>query len=342
MARTITRCTSQRYATAEPPCIRPCSNARVTAAAAAAPTCAIANRASTIARVPAGGSCPRWTRGSAMCSNWTRRYGRWVPVRRIEVERVTFDLQLLQNAEISGLEYQRGELTGWETRAYLLEKFGHRCAYCGKGEVPFELDHQLPPQPGRLQSRIQPRAGMPRLQPGQGQQDGGRVRLPTGGGAVQGPAEGRLLAGQRDASRTGASSKSWGCPSAPGAEGARAGTGRASVSPKRTPWTRSASEILQGSMRAVSRRRSSRRWGEDAMVAPTVTSVASAWLSHAPEAGPGSQDRRPGGSGRPRRVCRTWNAYWTHRGPRQRAVSHGQGAGHSSAFLSYASAGRWV
>ena len=76
--------------------------------------------------------------------NWTRRYGRWVPVRRIEVERVTFDSQLLQNAEISGLEYQRGELTGWETRAYLLEKFGHRCAYCGKGEVPFELDHQLP------------------------------------------------------------------------------------------------------------------------------------------------------------------------------------------------------
>jgi 5-methylcytosine-specific restriction endonuclease McrA len=76
--------------------------------------------------------------------SWARRYGRWAPVTRIEVERVKFDLQLLQNSEISGLEYQQGELAGWETRAYLLEKFGHRCAYCGKGEVPFELDHQLP------------------------------------------------------------------------------------------------------------------------------------------------------------------------------------------------------
>ena len=67
--------------------------------------------------------------------NWTRRYGRWAPVRRIEVERVKFDPQLLQNAEISGIEYQQGELAGWETRAYLLEKYQHRCAYCGKGEV---------------------------------------------------------------------------------------------------------------------------------------------------------------------------------------------------------------
>ena len=60
------------------------------------------------------------------------------------MERVKFDPQLLQNPEISGIEYQQGERAGWETRAYLLEKFGHRCAYCGKGEVPFELDHQLP------------------------------------------------------------------------------------------------------------------------------------------------------------------------------------------------------
>lgn len=75
---------------------------------------------------------------------WARRYGRWAPLSRIEVERVKFDLHLLQNPEVSGLEYQRGECAGWETRAYLLEKFGHRCAYCGKGDVPFELDHQLP------------------------------------------------------------------------------------------------------------------------------------------------------------------------------------------------------
>lgn len=75
---------------------------------------------------------------------WVRRYTRWAPVTRIEVERVKFDLQLLQNPEISGWEYQRGERVGWETRAYLLAKYQHRCAYCGQGDVPFELDHQLP------------------------------------------------------------------------------------------------------------------------------------------------------------------------------------------------------
>jgi len=62
----------------------------------------------------------------------------------MEVERVKFDTQLLQNPDITGLEYQRGELTGWEIRAYVLEKFHHHCAYCHCGDVPFELDHQIP------------------------------------------------------------------------------------------------------------------------------------------------------------------------------------------------------
>ncbi len=76
--------------------------------------------------------------------SWARRYGRWTPITRLEVELVKFDLQLLQNPEIAGIEYQRGELAGWELRAYLLEKFQHRCAYCHTGDVPFEIDHQLP------------------------------------------------------------------------------------------------------------------------------------------------------------------------------------------------------
>src|SRR6266571_985692 len=75
---------------------------------------------------------------------WARRYCRWVPLTRMEVERVKFDTQLLQNPDITGLEYQRGELTGWEIRAYVLEKFHHHCAYCHCGDVPFELDHQIP------------------------------------------------------------------------------------------------------------------------------------------------------------------------------------------------------
>ena len=75
---------------------------------------------------------------------WARRYGRWTPIARLEVERVKFDLHRMQYPEIAGVEYQRGELAGWELRAYLLEKFGHQCAYCHVRDVPFELDHQVP------------------------------------------------------------------------------------------------------------------------------------------------------------------------------------------------------
>src|SRR5262249_9467509 len=59
-----------------------------------------------------------------------------------------FDLQLLQHPEMSGAEYQRGELLGWEIRAYLLEKFGRRCVYCKRDNVPFQLDHMLPKSRG--------------------------------------------------------------------------------------------------------------------------------------------------------------------------------------------------
>ena len=75
---------------------------------------------------------------------WTARYARFAPIRRLEVERVRFDPQLLQNPEISGVSYQQGELEGWEVRAYLLLKYEYRCMYCGKKNVPFEIDHQVP------------------------------------------------------------------------------------------------------------------------------------------------------------------------------------------------------
>jgi hypothetical protein len=75
---------------------------------------------------------------------WARRYRRWVPLTRIDVERVKFDLALLQNPEVAGVEYQRGNLFGWEIRSYLLEKFQHRCVYCGRENTAFELDHIRP------------------------------------------------------------------------------------------------------------------------------------------------------------------------------------------------------
>src|SRR5215471_682188 len=76
--------------------------------------------------------------------SWTARYCRFAPVSRIEIERVRFDMQLIQNPEITATEYQHGELAGWELRTYLLVKYAYTCAYCGKKGVPFELDHQVP------------------------------------------------------------------------------------------------------------------------------------------------------------------------------------------------------
>ena len=79
---------------------------------------------------------------------WACRYARWTPLGRIEIERVKFDTALLQNPEITGILYQRGELCGWEIRSYLLEKFGRRCVYCGCGETAFEIDHVVPKSRG--------------------------------------------------------------------------------------------------------------------------------------------------------------------------------------------------
>ncbi|WP_459573867.1 HNH endonuclease, partial [Cupriavidus sp. 8B] len=43
--------------------------------------------------------------------------------------------------EISGIEYQQGELAGYEVREYLLEKWGRQCAYCDAGETLLEIEH---------------------------------------------------------------------------------------------------------------------------------------------------------------------------------------------------------
>jgi 5-methylcytosine-specific restriction endonuclease McrA len=79
---------------------------------------------------------------------WARRYQRLAHLSRIEVERVRFDTQLLQNPAIAGLEYQQGTLAGWEVRAYLLEKWQRRCAYCGVTNQALEVEHIVPKSRG--------------------------------------------------------------------------------------------------------------------------------------------------------------------------------------------------
>ena len=49
---------------------------------------------------------------------------------------------------LSGAEYQQGTLYGYEVREYLLEKWGHRCVYCGTEDVPLEVEHIVPKSKG--------------------------------------------------------------------------------------------------------------------------------------------------------------------------------------------------
>ncbi|MBV8077684.1 MAG: HNH endonuclease [Planctomycetaceae bacterium] len=79
---------------------------------------------------------------------WVARLRRWIPVAAASQELVKFDLQKLENPEISGAAYQRGTLAGYELREYLLEKFQRTCAYCGKADVPLQVEHIHPKSRG--------------------------------------------------------------------------------------------------------------------------------------------------------------------------------------------------
>ena len=72
---------------------------------------------------------------------WVKRLMRYMPVTHLALELVKFDTQTMVNPEISGVDYQQGELWGYELREYLLEKFGRKCVYCGIKDVPLEIEH---------------------------------------------------------------------------------------------------------------------------------------------------------------------------------------------------------
>jgi 5-methylcytosine-specific restriction endonuclease McrA len=72
---------------------------------------------------------------------WLKRLHKFTPIISLAMELVRFDTQKMQNPEISGIEYQQGTLQGYEVREYLLEKWGHKCAYCGIEHVPLQVEH---------------------------------------------------------------------------------------------------------------------------------------------------------------------------------------------------------
>lgn len=79
---------------------------------------------------------------------WVNRLKNLCPIGYVSYENTKFDTQLMRNPEISDIEYQQGTLQGYEVREYLLEKFGRKCCYCGKENVPLEVEHIIPKSRG--------------------------------------------------------------------------------------------------------------------------------------------------------------------------------------------------
>ena len=79
---------------------------------------------------------------------WVKRLMRYGPITELWIEKVKFDMQQMQNPEISGVEYQQGTLWGYQVREYLLEKWGRECTYCGKKDIPLQIEHIQPKSKG--------------------------------------------------------------------------------------------------------------------------------------------------------------------------------------------------
>jgi hypothetical protein len=79
---------------------------------------------------------------------WFKRLASFSPISCLALELTKFDTQLLQNPELSGIEYQQGQLWGYEIREYLLLKWQHHCAYCGAKNTALEIEHIVPKSRG--------------------------------------------------------------------------------------------------------------------------------------------------------------------------------------------------
>ena len=94
---------------------------------------------------PEGWLAPSLLTRLANSETWVRRLSEIFPVTLVRVETARFDTQIMQDAEVTGREYQQGELAGWQLRSYVFHRDGRKCAYCGNAKAErYELDHIVP------------------------------------------------------------------------------------------------------------------------------------------------------------------------------------------------------
>ena len=76
--------------------------------------------------------------------HWCQKLIKKAPISQIEVEVARFDTQKMMNPEIQDVMYQQGTLFGYQVREYLLSKWGRKCAYCDKSNIPLQIEHIRP------------------------------------------------------------------------------------------------------------------------------------------------------------------------------------------------------
>lgn len=99
-------------------------------------------------RRPKGWLPPSLNSRISNITTWANRLNKVYPLAGLAFELVKFDMQLMRNPEIAGIEYQQGELQGYEVREYLLEKWQRKCAYCSKKDIPLQVEHIVPKSRG--------------------------------------------------------------------------------------------------------------------------------------------------------------------------------------------------
>jgi 5-methylcytosine-specific restriction endonuclease McrA len=97
---------------------------------------------------PKGWLAPSLLHRVLTIETWVKRLCSYANVVEIRMELVRFDLQQIENPEISVVQYQQGELAGYEVREYLLNKWDRKCAYCGIENVPLQVEHIQPKAKG--------------------------------------------------------------------------------------------------------------------------------------------------------------------------------------------------
>ena len=82
--------------------------------------------------------------------SWAIRLRKLFNITSCSFEAVRFDTQLIDNPDVGGVQYQQGELFGYEVKEYLLDKYGHTCQYCGgaSGDPVLEWEHIVPKSKG--------------------------------------------------------------------------------------------------------------------------------------------------------------------------------------------------